>query len=582
VIFDVESGQLEEDPSGRQRVEDGQAGANPSTAGDPGRPIPVRSMPRWARWVVWLLAPLALGLLAIQLGTAFSWDVRNYHYYNGFAYVEDRMGHDLAPAARQTFHNPALDVPFYLAYQHLRGPWSGFLLGILHGLNIPLLFVLIWTAIRNPGEPGGRALVALAVATAGILHQSFLVQAGGAAQDNIVSLFVLAALILIVRGLRTLDPSTGAMAARIAAAGGLLGCAVGLKPTAAIFAAGAAVAVGLLPGSTWRGRGLGLIALAGGGVAGTLVTGGFWALRMGRLTGNPIFPYLNQVFRSDLVAPSSYEYRNFLSTETLLWAEPEVINEELWALRSLCLDDLRFPVVFSLFFAVLVVRFVRGRLGWSTVIDERAGALLALFFCGSFVVWLKVFAINRYILTLGLLAPLVIVFLFESVVPHHRIRVVVFAVLGLALAVGVGLETPKRVPWDPDPFRVDLTGSGIGDDALVVMIDAAPTSYVIPGFPRGARFVRPAGNLYLKPGVRLWELITATIRNHPGPVFTLHERRPRTEGKRRQVLDELGLRQERDRCITLRDRRIVDRLVLCPATRRTGPAPAPGSRPVDG
>ena len=538
--------------------------------------------PRCFRWVVWLIAPLALGLLAIELGASFSWDVRNYHYYNGFAFIEGRMGHDIAPAGRQTSHNPVLDVPFYLVYQYLPGSWSGFLLGCLHGLNIPLLFLLAWTVIRHPTAKTARALAALAVVAAGVLHSSFLVEVGGAAQDNIVSLFVLAALVILLRGLRFQDLAAGKAIARIVAVGCLLGAATGLKPTAAIFCVGAALAVAMLPGSSWRVRGRCLVALAVGGVVGTAATGGFWAVRMARLTGNPLFPYLNQLFRSDLVAPKSFEYREFLTTGTLLWGDPDATSEELWALRTLCIDDVRYPIVFALLLAALAVRFFRGRLDWSTVVDHRAGVVLAWFFIGSFAAWLKVFAIHRYMLALGLVVPILIVFLFESVVPFRRLRVLTFALIGAVLIAGISLETPKHVPWDPDPFRVDLSGSGIGENALVVMIDWAPTSYVIPEFPDGARFVRPVGNLFLQPNDRLYQIIASTIRNHRGPLYTLHERSPRTEVKRQRVLDEFGLVQRRDLCIEVRDRRIIDRIVLCPAIRRRDTFPASTSQPLAG
>ena len=539
-------------------------------------------VPLWVRWVVWLIAPLALGLLAVELGFAFSWDARNYHYYNGFALLEGRMGHDIAPAARQTFHNPVLDVPFYLVYQHLARPWPGFLLGSLHGLNIPLLFLLAWTVIRHPTATTARALTALAAVVAGVLHTSFLVEVGGAAQDNVVSLFVLAALVILARSLRAGNLADRAALARILAAGCLLGAATGLKPTAAIFCVGAVLAVGMLPGSSWGTRGRWLVALALGGVIGAAATGGFWAVRMARLTGNPLFPYLNQLFRSDLVAPKSFEYRGFLTTDTIFWGDPDVINEELWALRTLCIDDFRYLTVFVLLLAALAVRFVRGRLDWSTVVDHRAGVLLAWFFIGSFTAWLKIFAIHRYMLALGLIVPILIVFLFESVVPFRRVRALTFALIGVVLIAGVTLETPKRVPWDPDPFRVDLAGSDIGDDALVVMIDWAPTSYVIPEFPAGARFVRPVGNLYLRPHDRLYEIITSTIRNHRGPLYTLHARESRTEEQRQRRLDQLGLVQRRDSCIPLRNQRIIDRLVLCPATRRPDARSAPTGRPRTG
>src|SRR5438552_17597373 len=61
-----------------------------------------------------LAAMLAAGAIsAFVLRQAANWDLRNYHFYNAWAYVHSRLGWDLAPAQLQTFFNPLLDLPFY-------------------------------------------------------------------------------------------------------------------------------------------------------------------------------------------------------------------------------------------------------------------------------------------------------------------------------------------------------------------------------------------------------------------------------------------------------------------------------------
>src|SRR2546423_15717846 len=57
-----------------------------------------------------LLAGAASVLLLRQ---DVNWNLQNYHFYNGWAFVHGRLGWDLAPAQIQTFHNPLLDLPFY-------------------------------------------------------------------------------------------------------------------------------------------------------------------------------------------------------------------------------------------------------------------------------------------------------------------------------------------------------------------------------------------------------------------------------------------------------------------------------------
>src|SRR5450755_4444839 len=62
-----------------------------------------------------LLSAIAVaGAISVfSLGQDVNWDLRNYHFYNAWAFIHDRLGWDLAPAQLQTFHNPLLDLPFY-------------------------------------------------------------------------------------------------------------------------------------------------------------------------------------------------------------------------------------------------------------------------------------------------------------------------------------------------------------------------------------------------------------------------------------------------------------------------------------
>jgi hypothetical protein len=60
-----------------------------------------------------LLFVLGAGLVSLGLGQDASWDLKSYHYYNPWAFLNKRAAIDLAPAGIQSFHNPAADLPFY-------------------------------------------------------------------------------------------------------------------------------------------------------------------------------------------------------------------------------------------------------------------------------------------------------------------------------------------------------------------------------------------------------------------------------------------------------------------------------------
>ena len=86
--------------------------------------------PAFARSLM-LSVPLAFGALSMLHGQDANWDLYNYHLYNPFAYLNDKLDIDLAPAGAQSYFNPALDVLHYLL---LTGPWpplSGVVLGVL-------------------------------------------------------------------------------------------------------------------------------------------------------------------------------------------------------------------------------------------------------------------------------------------------------------------------------------------------------------------------------------------------------------------------------------------------------------------
>ena len=78
-----------------------------------------------------LLAPPAYGLLTLAFGMDANWDLRNYHWYNGYAMLTGRIGRDLLAAQMPTFYSPFLDVPFYWLATHLPARaalWRSFVL----------------------------------------------------------------------------------------------------------------------------------------------------------------------------------------------------------------------------------------------------------------------------------------------------------------------------------------------------------------------------------------------------------------------------------------------------------------------
>ena len=57
-----------------------------------------------------ILMTLAASISAFLKNENF-FDFANYHYYNPWAFLNGRIGYDIAPASFLTFLNPLLDLP---------------------------------------------------------------------------------------------------------------------------------------------------------------------------------------------------------------------------------------------------------------------------------------------------------------------------------------------------------------------------------------------------------------------------------------------------------------------------------------
>ena len=64
-------------------------------------------------------------LLALFLGQDTNWDLRNYHWYNPYSFLNGRFFFDVVPAQTPSFYNPTLDVPFFLLGNAVPAPVAG-------------------------------------------------------------------------------------------------------------------------------------------------------------------------------------------------------------------------------------------------------------------------------------------------------------------------------------------------------------------------------------------------------------------------------------------------------------------------
>jgi hypothetical protein len=522
---------------------------------------------------------VVFGLLSVRAGQDASWDLRNYHYYNPYAFLNGRFGWDLAPAQLPTYLNPLLDVPFYLLVEHVPPTVYGFTVGAWQGTTLWLLFLL--AARLYSGPPQHATAFALVAAGVGVYGAGATSELGTTFHDLTLAPLVALALLLVLGS----PAATGwARAATMGGAGVALGCAVGLKYTVAMFVPGMAVAIAWLWRERWR-RALPALAWWAGGVAlGVAVTAGYWMIALHARYGNPLGPFFNGLFKSPYFELSNFHDPRFFPrnwTERLFY--PFYFRLPRRNVMEVPFQDLRFAVLYALLIAAVAV------LAWSTIRRSRGGRTLPgpgrpsatqeaflAFVVISYVVWQVQFSIYRYLVPLEVLVPLAI-YVVASVVWARPASAVVATLVCFVVIVGT-VRAPDlgRVAWGKTFFGTAAPPVPSPASALGVLVSDHPLAFVVPAFPKEMRFVRLLHQE--TPGSRLRRAeVTAAIREHRGAIYILAHRGDVSGSG--AVLARYGLLRETETCVDVTNRLDPD-IVLCRAARL--PTTGAGSGPPSG
>lgn len=494
--------------------------------------------------ILFAAGPLAIAALSVGLGQSQSWDLRNYHWYNPYALLQGRMGFDAAVAHHATFYNPLIDLPLWFVANAAPGWAAAAFLGLVQGLNFSFLYLLARDALAEHAAP--RRLVAVLLAALGATGGYAVILTGTTYYDNVVSVPVLAALWLIVRDRDAL--AQGRLWRTAVVAGLLTGIAVGLKlPTApfglAILAAAAAAAWGDLR------RCAAVVFLCGAAAfAGLMLASGWWFLVLWRETGNPLFPYFNDLIGSSLILDASYRDTRFLpgtAFEALLF--PLRFAQDWRVASDWQVNDWRIALAYVVVPVGAILGLFRLRAP-APLVPWRAARTLFAFAAAAYFSWLAVFAIYRYITPLEMLAPLLICAAIGLLPVRRGMRWAGTAAALAAVVLMTGLHAGNRSAFADRMVQVEVPPIARPDATLALMTGLEPMAFVIPEFPAAIAFLRVDGFLvsperqtaYL---TRMTDRIAAQL-DSGGDVFTLFL--PGESERGDWALARLGLRRTGD------------------------------------
>lgn len=488
----------------------------------------------WLQNLVGALLLMAIsGHISIQRGQDANWDLKNYHWYNAYAFWEGRLGFDIAPAQLQSFHNPLLDLPyFWLATTFPMFPqYAAFLQGTYFGLVIFFLIKISLLILpQDNGQQrtrlrlrsGSYALTILAcfperpilficAVIVGATGVATVSQLGSTMNEMQLAALILAGLYCLLIGIEKAVPTVW-----LAVAGTLIGSATGLKLTATTFLVGAAVAV----------AGIGylrkrlihhLLIFTTFATLGFALFQGYWFVRLTEVYENPLFPYFNQLFMSEWWEPKPISYSRFFPETLFEWIFYPFywITENHYLVMDATFRDPRLAIVY-IFVAVFLFQLKRN----SNLLrpDDQKLLLLVIFTVVAYATWLIKFSIYRYLIPLEVLSG---IFLVELV---RRLPLGTHMIL-VTLICSVAVVTwSKDTDWGHVAYTTGVVTSDkppeVPPGSLILLLGSKPLAYVTTLFPKEVRFIGVDNNL-IHPGMknRLQTEADNIIEMHDKPIF---------------------------------------------------------------
>jgi hypothetical protein len=466
-----------------------------------------------------VLVALVVGIIAYDRGIPYGWDELNYHYYNGYAFATSRQALDLAPAGIQTWFNPFLDAAYYVS-KNLIG-WQATQLALCLLQTMSLLLVLAFAEWQLREYQGFTRLTLLALAgvmsVVGPLTRS---QIGSTTHDLTTGIIVIAGLMLLVRELvREADANADMNSRQLVMSGLLIGAAVGLKLTNAVFALSAMLAFATIA-VFWRptisAKNLVVFGLSLGVGFGSFE--GPWAYHLWMRYNNPLFPMANSLFNSpywDGRPSIDARYHAKSLTDAVLYPlkmtfAPQTVGEGYWL-------DLRHLVTYFLCalagLAIAWITLCRGRM--APIVSSSAGLaadyrkqsgvkadiFLVLFSAFSYIAWAWISGVFRYLWVLEALSFVIMLAALRLLAFDIGFRAFALTALCLVSISSAYLGSESRIAWE------DVTSESLvavpeqlsESSGVIAIVGDGPVSFVIPYFPPQLHFIRLEGRF--TPGV---------------------------------------------------------------------------------
>ncbi len=413
------------------------------------------------------------GLFSVGAGQDFGWDLQNYHLYNGWAFIHNRLAIDVTPSnGFNGYLSPVLDaIQFYLT-DSLSMQFHAFLIGSITGIAAFFSYKICQLFFNNIESNKNRHIYIICATLIGVTGSANLMQVGTASNENIIAAFIVIAIYFIVRFYFTLSNLS------LLIAGLAMGIAIGFKLTAATYAF-AIIPIFALQ-NLRRIKSIGI--LVSSIIIAFLITNGLWMYKMYQFFGNPFYPLLGNLINPATAAVFVRDM-SFIPKDLIHWLFLPFflfVNNTLTCESSLL--DTRFGFVYlSIIFILVYGLKNKDKL-------NRLTQFMVFTFIINYVIWLPLFAIQRYTVTLEYISGLLIIMPFV-LMQNRQSRI--FTNLNLVVLTLIIIGTTQYSTLGRLSYKEKFYITDVKIENSLVIFNENPTAYLAPSLGVSNVYINP-------------------------------------------------------------------------------------------
>lgn len=510
-----------------------------------------------------VLCLMGAGAYSLYRRQDVNWDLKNYHFYNAFAYLNDRLNFDVAPAGVLTFFNPILDLPFffYISWFNDTPRAVAMLMALPSGVAVFFLFKLLLEVFES--ERRDRAALILVSLGFGVSGAAGIALWGTTMNEWPVAALDMVALYVLVRAVKDTQISISALMT----SGLICGIAAGLKLTAATYCVAMFGAILCLDRRLLVNSKAALcfgIAV----VFGLAVSMGPWMLTLYENFENPLFPLFNDVFRSPWWEPKRMAFDHWVPKT---WQDaalfPFMMFKKNHIASEVAFRDWHLPFLYIagiLAIGRVLAAGLRRPAGVSPIHAGRLERFLISYLLISYVIWLGLHGNYRYLIQIELISGCLLAIILSNVVSRKILKPLLVALL---VVLWMTKLNPSWGRTEFGPRYFDIRVPEIPGDSLVILPSSEPLSYLVPFFQQSVRFMTVNTSL-IRPGMNslLSRRAEDLIKRQRGSIYVIDIPKRIHAG----VLKEYGLEIDVEGCKLIESNLDRNGVSICKALRIEG------------